>query len=151
MLYSVVQQSESAICIHISLLFWISFQFRAPRSTEYFPVYMVASHVLSISCVCVCTQSCPAVCDPVGCSPLDAPVHGILQARILGWVAISYSRGSSQPRDWTHISCVSCIDRWILYHWHHLGIVSIEYVCQSQSPNSSSHPPPPTPSFILCF
>ena len=44
-------------------------------------------------------------------------VHGIFQARILKWVAISFSRGSSQPRDRTCISCVSCIGRWILYHW----------------------------------
>ena len=41
-------------------------------------------------------------------------VHGISQARILEWVAISFSRGSSQPKDWTH---VSCIGRQILYHW----------------------------------
>ena len=46
----------------------------------------------------------------------QAPVHGILQGRILEWVAIFFSRGSSQPRDWTHISCVSCIGRWVLYH-----------------------------------
>ena len=44
----------------------------------------------------------------------DSFVHGIFQARILEWVAISSSRGSSQPRDRT---CVSCIGRWILYHW----------------------------------
>ena len=43
------------------------------------------------------------------CSPQGSFVHGILQARILEWVAIPFSRGSSQPRDWTHISCVSCI------------------------------------------
>ena len=42
---------------------------------------------------------------------------GILQARILEWVAMPSSRGSSQPRDWTHISYVSCIDSLILYHW----------------------------------
>ena len=46
----------------------------------------------------------------------QAPVRGILQGRILEWVAIFFSRGSSQPRDWTHISCVSCIGRWVLYH-----------------------------------
>ena len=46
-----------------------------------------------------------------------APPHGIFQARILVWVAISSSRGSSWPRNWTHISCVSCFGRWILYHW----------------------------------
>ena len=44
-------------------------------------------------------------------------VHGILQARILTHAAIFSSRGSSQPRDWTCISCVSCIGRWVLYHW----------------------------------
>ena len=41
--------------------------------------------------------------------------HGIFQARILEWVTISYCRESSQTRDWTCVSCVSCTDRWILY------------------------------------
>ena len=49
-------------------------------------------------------------------------VYEISQARILEWVAISSSRGSSQPRDQTHFSCVSCIGKQILYHQHHLGI-----------------------------
>ena len=44
-------------------------------------------------------QSCPALCDPMDCT-----VHGILQARILEWVAFPYSRGSSQPRDRTQVS-----------------------------------------------
>ena len=48
-------------------------------------------------------------CSPPGCS-----VHGISQARLLEWVAISFSRGSSGPRDQTHVSCSS---RQILYHW----------------------------------
>ena len=43
------------------------------------------------------TQSCPSLCDPVDCSPPGSSVHGILQARILEWVAISFSRESSQP------------------------------------------------------
>ena len=43
-------------------------------------------------------------CDPVDCRLPGSSVHGIFQARILKWVAISFSRGSSQPRDWTHIS-----------------------------------------------
>ena len=47
--------------------------------------------------------------DPMDCGLLGSYVHGILQARILEWVAMPSSRGSSQPRDWTHISCVSCI------------------------------------------
>ena len=43
-------------------------------------------------------QSCPTLCDPMGCGPPGSSVHGILQARILEWVAIFFSRGSSQPR-----------------------------------------------------
>ena len=60
------------------------------------------------------TQSGPTLCDPMDCNPPGFSVHGLLQARILGWVAISFSRGSSQP---THRTWVSCIGRWILYHW----------------------------------
>ena len=46
-------------------------------------------------------QKCPTPCDPMDCSPSDSSVHGILQAIILEWVAISFSRGSSWPRDWS--------------------------------------------------
>ena len=60
------------------------------------------------------SQSCPTLCDPVDCSSSGLSVHGILQARILEWVAIPFPRGSSWPRDQTH---VSCIGRWSLYHW----------------------------------
>ena len=63
-----------------------------------------------------CAQSCPTLCNPVDCSPPCSSVHGTFQARIPEWVAISSSRGSSWPRDWIHISYVSCIGRWILYH-----------------------------------
>ena len=56
------------------------------------------------------------LCDPMDCSPPGFSVHEILQARILEWVAISYSMGSSQPRDRTLISSISCIGRQILYH-----------------------------------
>ena len=54
-------------------------------------------------------QSCPTLCDPMDCSPSGSSVYGILQARILEWVAMPYSRGSSWPRDRTSISCISCI------------------------------------------
>ena len=50
----------------------------------------------------------------MGCSPPGFPVHGILQARILGWIAMSSSRGSSQPRDQTFVSFVSCIGRGVV-------------------------------------
>jgi len=52
---------------------------------------------------------CMTLCDPMDCSPPDSSIHGISQARILEWVAISFSRGYSQPRNETYISCVSCI------------------------------------------
>ena len=55
-----------------------------------------------LECVCVLVaQSCLILCDLMDCSLLGSSVHGILQARILEWVAISFSRGSSHPRDWT--------------------------------------------------
>ena len=66
-------------------------------------------------------QSCPTVCDPMDCSLPGSAVHGILQAKILEWVAISFSRGSSQPRNWTHVSCTSCIGWSVLYHRRHRG------------------------------
>ena len=50
---------------------------------------------------------CPTLCDPKDCSPLGSTVHGILQARILEWVAIPFSRGSSQSRDQTWVSCIA--------------------------------------------
>ena len=52
-------------------------------------------------------QLCPVLCDPTDCSPLGSSVHGILQARILEWVAIPFSRGSSQSRDQTEVSCIA--------------------------------------------
>ena len=69
--------------------------------------------------------------DPVDCSPPGSSVHGISQARILEWVAISYSRESSQPQNQTHDSCVSCIGRRILCHLQsiYLGVefLGIQY------------------------
>ena len=56
----------------------------------------------------------PTLCNPIDCSLPDSSVHGISQAKILEWVAISFSRGFSWPRGWTH---VSCIGRLVLYHW----------------------------------
>ena len=52
-------------------------------------------------------QSCPTLCNPVDCSPPGFSLHGILQERILEWVAISFSRGSSQPRDRTQVSRIA--------------------------------------------
>ena len=65
---------------------------------------------------CLCAQLCLSLCDPTDYSPAGSSVHGIFQARTPEGVAISYSRGTAQPRDWTQVSWVSCIGRWILYH-----------------------------------
>ena len=62
-------------------------------------------------------QSHLTLCNPMDCSPPGSSIHSISQARLLKWVAISFSRGSFRPRDWTHGSCISCIGRGILYHW----------------------------------
>ena len=59
-------------------------------------------------CVCVLvTQSCRTLCEPMDCSPPGSSVHGILQASILEWVAIHFSRGSSQPGDQTQVSFIA--------------------------------------------
>ena len=67
------------------------------------------------------TQLCPTLCNPMDCSSPGSSVHGILQARILEWVAISFSRGSSRPRDWTQVSCIAgrFVTLWApLPHFH---------------------------------
>ena len=64
------------------------------------------------------------------CSLPGSSVHGISHVRIQECVAISFSRGSSQPRDRNHISCISHIGRWILYHWatrEALPYVSVQF------------------------
>ena len=62
-------------------------------------------------------QSCPTLCDPMDCSLPGSSVHGILQARILEWVTISFSRGSSQPRDRTQVSRIGgrCFNLWATF------------------------------------
>ena len=57
--------------------------------------------------VVVHDQSSPTPCNPRDCSPPSSSVHGIFQARILEWVTITYSRGSSQPRDQSRVSCTA--------------------------------------------
>ena len=73
-------------------------------------------------------QSCPTLCDPMDCSPPGSSVLGIFQARVLEWIAISFSRGSSRPRDRTRVSRI--VDRrftdlgspWRLVYWHSVDI-----------------------------
>ena len=82
------------------------------------------TNISTFICPCVhakSLQSCLTLCDPMNCSLPGSSVHRILQARILEWVAVPSSRGSSQTRAWTHFSRVSCIGRWVCYHWCHWG------------------------------
>ena len=68
-------------------------------------------------------QSCLTLCDAMDCSPPGSSLYGILQAKILQWVAMPSSRGSSRPRGQTQVSSVSCIGRRVLYqqrHWEAL-------------------------------
>ena len=77
-------------------------------------------YICTHMCMCVrrkLLQSCATLCDPMDCrlSP-GSSVHGILQARILEWVAISSSRETSQHRDSTCAAYVSYVGKWVLYH-----------------------------------
>ena len=76
----------------------------SPKSRKYFyDSFSLLKILLALSSCLVFAQSCPTHCDPLDCSPPGSSIHGISQARILEWVAIS------RPRDQTHVSCVSCI------------------------------------------
>ena len=77
-------------------------------------VMMLTSRV----CMLV-AQLCPTFCDPTDYSPPGSSVHGILQARILEWVAMPFSRGSIQPRDGTQVSRIAGRFFIILYHSYH--------------------------------
>ena len=91
----------------------------------------------------VSLQMCPTLCDPMDCSTPNSFVHGILQARILEWIAMLSSRGSFQPRDQTHNFYVSCIERCVtistLKHQRHILNISIKEWTNEQSGNSSPH------------
>ena len=67
-------------------------------------------------------QSCPTACNPMDCSPPGSSVHGLLQARILEWVAIPFFRGSAQPRGWIWVFCIASR---FLYHLSHQGSLGI--------------------------
>ena len=72
--------------------------------------------------VCSVAQSSQTLCNPMDCSLPGSSVHGILQARILEWVTISFSRDSFHPRDRTNVFYISFTGRQILYHWESGGL-----------------------------
>ena len=77
----------------------------SPALTGGFFTTSTTYNSFSFAVLCLVTQSCPTLCDPMNCSlPLSL---GILQARILEWVTMPFSRGSSQPRDQTQVSHIA--------------------------------------------
>ena len=117
-----------------NLMFWNNFRVKAAKmykvvhipsnqSSQMLTFHcFVLSHTPSPLCVCVCVcmyimcacakslELCLILYDPVDCSSSRSSVHGILEARILEWVAMPSSRGSSWPRDRTHVSL--CLLHW---------------------------------------
>ena len=91
-----VFSNESAL--HIRWPKYWSFSFSIRPSNEHPGLISFESEV---------AQLCLTLCDLVDCSPPDSSIHRILQARVLKWVAISFSRESSRPRDQTHLSCIA--------------------------------------------
>ena len=84
-------------------------------SLTYLLTVMIITKLVIITYCCLAVKLCPTLLQLHGlCSLPGSSVHEISQARILEWLAISFSGGSSQSRDWTHVSCVG---RQILYHW----------------------------------
>ena len=91
------------------------------RWAESYVCYLSVFQSLDVLCCAKSIESCLTLCNPMECSLPGSSVHGILQAGILGWVAISFSRESSQLRDQTCISYSFCIGRWVLYFLHNFG------------------------------
>ena len=96
-------------CVFSSTLFNSEFKVRTKTQTK----FSVCIHAKSL-------QSCPTLWDPMDCSLTGSSVYGILQARILEWVTIPFSRGSSRPRDRNCVSDISCIGTQVLYLLYHL-------------------------------
>ena len=96
-----------------------------------------------LECRSEVAQSCPTLRHPIDCSLPGFSVHGIFQARVLEWVVISFSRGSSRPRDRTRVSCI--VDRCFT-----LQFSSVQFSCSVVSnslwPHESQHARPPCPS-----
>ena len=143
LLYNKVNQ----LYVYIYLLFFqILFPYRSSQVLNRVPcaLQLVLTSYLFYICVYVHAKSfqlCLTFCNHMDCSPPGSSIHGIHQARIREWVAIPFSRRSSQLRDRTFISYILCIGRQVLYHQHHLRIPILYIVvciCQSQSLNLSS-------------
>ena len=110
LIFPSIRVFSSELSLGISWPKYWSFSFSISPSNEYSGLISFRTDWCDLFAVqgllkwCEAAQSCLTLCDPVDCSLPGSSLHGILQARVLEWVAISFSRGSSQPRDWTQVS-----------------------------------------------
>ena len=88
---------------------------------KYTPTIFKLLTGLKDECVCSNIPFCLTICSPMDCSPPGSSFHGVLQERILEWVAMLSSRESFPPRNRPKVSYVSCISRQVLDHSHCLG------------------------------
>ena len=105
-----LDSDNSSTRIHEILCKYTSYQLISTFFSVICSAFPVGSFCVYLACTCMHAQSlqlCPTLCNPMDCNPSGSSVHGILQARILEWVAVLFSRGSSQPRDWIWVSCTA--------------------------------------------
>ena len=95
------------LCIGFILIFHVGAGDGAAPARQSSSVSLFGRKWTASSWEAMHAQLCLTLCNSMDCSPLGSSVHGILQARILEWVAIPFSRGSSQPRDQTQASCIA--------------------------------------------
>ena len=112
--WSVSSQTRDRTCTFLQWKHGARIKPTSPASASGFFTCWAIREALEIVCVCVCVcvcvlvaQSCLTLCDPMDGSLLGSSVYGILQAKILGWVVIPFSRGSSVPKHRTRVSYIA--------------------------------------------
>ena len=108
-LFNIEELRLKSISINYITYPWIPLQFQRKGLSSFCYCFLPTAS-------CVHAQSRQTFCDPMDCSLASSSVHGMDQARILEWIGISFSRGSSWPRDWTHVPVSPALAGWILYH-----------------------------------
>ena len=132
------------------------FFFNSPKEEKIDPIMNTVLISLTTGrtlCVCVCSVV-PTLCSPVDCRPLGSSLHRTFQARILEWVAVSFSRGVSQPKYQTQVSCTA--GRFFtteLLGLPRMPFSSVQFsrsvLSDSLQPHESQHARPPCPSQTL--
>ena len=120
--FFITQDTDSRICILYRRFFPFLREIITKNKLLMIPVPCPGSWMISffpLKCIffSFVAQSYPTVYNPLDCHLIRSSVHGISHARIRKWVAISFSRGSSQFRDWTWVSCASCIACRFFTNW----------------------------------